>query len=187
MPTYAVGIRPLLICLTQGSDTLNEAGNDVARQAAYADDLAGCGTIDQLRKWWDIIIKYGPYIGYHAKPSKSWLIVKEEHLEYAQNIFLGTGLQITTSGKRHLGAVVGTEEFKQEYVTKKVNGWIEELKELEKVARVDPHIAYCAYVSGMQHRYTYVLRTIPNIQEHLQKLDDAIDMYLVLSICSKST
>ena len=46
MPTYAIGIRPLLICLAQGSDTLSEAG-DVARQAAYADDLAGCGTIDQ--------------------------------------------------------------------------------------------------------------------------------------------
>ena len=89
---------------------------------------------------------------------------------------------MTTSGKRHLGAVLGTEEFKNEYVTEKIDGWVDELKELEKIAKVEPHIAYCAYVCGIQHRYTYVLRTIPNIGQHLQKLDEAIDQYLVKHI-----
>lgn len=177
MPVYALGVSPLLVCLAEPN--VGERERTKARQAAYADDMAGCGTIDQLKIWWDIIIKYGPYLGYHAKPSKSWLIVKTEYEEYARNIFKGTGLQITTSGKRHLGAVVGTEDFKMEYVTEKVGEWIDELAELEKIARVEPHIAYCAYVSGIQHRYTYVLRTIPNIQEQLKKLDDAIDNHLL--------
>ena len=53
MPTYALGIRPLLICL---ADPMNQTKNIdskplIARQVAYADDLAGCGTIDQLKTW----------------------------------------------------------------------------------------------------------------------------------------
>ena len=78
--------------------------------------MTGGGTIDQLKIWWDLVIFYGPYIGYTAKPSKSWLIVKQEHLEYAKQVFAGSGLQFTVDGQRHLGAVVGSLEFKNEYV-----------------------------------------------------------------------
>ena len=93
----------------------------------------------------------GPYIGYYAKPSKSWLIVKPQYLEYAREVFAGTGLQITIEGQRHLGAVIGSAEFRDQYVTDKIQGWVEELKMLEKVAKVEPHVAYCAYLFGMQH------------------------------------
>ena len=30
---------------------------DKVRHSAFADDLAGGGTIDQLRHWWDLIIE----------------------------------------------------------------------------------------------------------------------------------
>ena len=109
--------------------------------------------------------------------------VKPEHHERAKQIFAGTGLQITTDGKRHLGAVVGSQKYKDEYVTEKIDQWVEELKMLGKVAEIDPHVAYCAFVFGLQHRYTYLLRTIPNISEKLKKLDDAIDEHLS-KICS---
>ena len=123
MPAYALGIAPLLNLLSepiQTTHTMEEPlQTNTAREAAYADDLTGAGTIDELKRWWDMVIRYGPYIGYYAKPSKSWLIVKQAHLEYATRIFAGSGLQITTEGKRHLGAVVGSEQFKAEYVTEK--------------------------------------------------------------------
>ena len=173
MPVYALGLAPLLLRL---SDPLSD---EKARQAAYADDLTGSGTIEELKKWWDLVIQYGPFIGYTAKPCKSWLIVKEEYLELAQRTFEGTGLQITTEGQRHLGAVVGSKQYKDEYVTKKIDGWIDELKMLGKVARIDPHIAYCAYVFGLQHRYTYLFRTIPDIEEDVKRLDAAVDEHLV--------
>ena len=175
MPAYALGIAPLLMCLAEPL-----IQDEKARQAAYADDLTGSGTLHELKRWWDLVVQYGPFIGYYAKPSKSWLIVKAEYRGEAERIFAGTGLQITTEGQRHLGAVVGSSKFKDEYVTAKIDGWIEELKELGKVARVDPHIiAYCAYVFGLQHRYTYLLRTIPNIKEDLKRLDAAIDEHLI--------
>ena len=188
MPAYALGIAPLLVCLAEPIDEradvmLNSDSPprlaEKARLAAYADDLTGSGTIDALKVWWDLVVYYGPFIGYYAKPSKSWLIVKPEHKEYAEQVFAGTGLQITTQGQRHLGAVIGSEEYKDDYVTKQVEKWIGELEMLGEVAKIDPHVAYCAYVFGLQHRYTYLLRTIPNISEKLKKLDTAIDEHVV--------
>ena len=42
-------------------------------------------------------------------------------------------LNITNEGKRHLGAVVGTEEFRKEYAIMRVNEWVTELKLLSKM------------------------------------------------------
>ena len=155
-----------LIMLLSGEET---------RQSAFADDLAGGGTIHQLRMWWDMIIEMGEYIGYTAKPSKSWLIVKSEYYDLAVSVFNGTGLNITTKGKRHLGAVIGSQAYKDEYVSDLMNEWIEELKVLGNIAKIEPHLAYSAYIFGFQHKYTYFLRTIPDISSNLKRLDEAID------------
>ena len=104
MPAYALGIAPLLTVLAEAAKPSvrpaeNETATDIgckeekARQAAYADDLTGSGTIDGLKIWWDMVIEWGPFIGYYAKPSKSWLIVKPDYLEYAREVFSGSGLQ----------------------------------------------------------------------------------------------
>ena len=74
---------------------------------------------------------------------------------------------------------MGSEQFKIEYVSEKIEKWIDQLRMLEKVAKVEPHLAYCSYVFGLQHRYTYLLRTIPNIGNDLKRLDEAIDQYLI--------
>ena len=199
MPAYALGIAPLLMSLTEPNrptqvtntmldeQVIQLTNETKARQAAYADDLTGSGTIDELKRWWDMVIELGPFIGYYAKPSKSWLIVKPSHVEYATRVFAGSGLQITTEGQRHLGAVIGSAEFKEEYVTEKIDMWISELEMLEKVVKIEPHIAYCAFVFGIQHRYTYLLRTIPGISDNLKRLDTAIDTYLIKHLCNNHT
>ena len=56
------------------------------------------------------------------------------------------------------------------------------MKVLEKIAKVEPHIAYSAYVKGFQHKFTYLIRTIPDILIHLQRLDKAIDQYVLKPI-----
>ena len=103
MPVYAEGILPLM---QVANEPLRE-GEDKARQSAYADDLAGAGTIEQLKRWWDVVVEYGKFIGYYAKPEKSWLIVKQQYLDIAKETFRHSGLKITVEGKRRLGAVVG--------------------------------------------------------------------------------
>ena len=112
MPVYAESIIPLM---QVAADPMNDEETK-ARQCAYADDLTGAGTITELKKWWDIVIEFGPYLGYYAKPEKSWLIIKRQYEEQAREIFSQSGLKITTEGKRHLGAAVGSTDYKKEYV-----------------------------------------------------------------------
>ena len=81
---------------------------------------------------------------------------------------------ITTEGHRHLGAIIGTDEFKNSYIEKKVKDWIDEIQYLSEIAKTYPHSAYSAFVHGLQNRYTYNMRTIPDLSDHLQSLEDAI-------------
>ena len=58
----------------------------------------------------------GPKYGYCPKPSKSFLIVEQHYKEYAERIFVGSNIKITTKEARRLGAVLGYISFKEEYL-----------------------------------------------------------------------
>ena len=122
-----------------------------------------------------LVIHFGPFIGYFAKPSKSWLIVKPKYFDEASVCFKNTGLNITTEGRKHLGALVGSDSFKESYVGDKVKNWIMQIEELSKIAWVEPHLAYCAYVQGFKHKFNYILRTIPDLKRFLLPLDTVIN------------
>ena len=104
--------------------------------------------------------------------------MKNEYFDAAKETFKGTSINITEEGRRHLGAVIGSDEYKQEYVREKVDEWIECIQKLSKIARTQPHAAYICYVKGFLHKYTYFMRTIPNISTLLRHLDQAIDNFL---------
>ena len=137
------------------------------KRISFADDFNGVGTIQQLKVWWDLIKTNGPHISYHANPHKSWLIVKEEHQEIAEELFLHSKVQITTEGCRHLGAVIGSTVYKQKYMRDEIQLWIDELLILSEIAKMYPHAAYAAYTHGFQHRYTYLMRTIITLRKIL--------------------
>ena len=95
-------------------------GNSMnTKTAGYADDIFGGGTIEGLRCMWDSIEKWGPEYGYFQQASKSWLIVKPQSVAKARKIFANTGIQITIEGKKHLGAVIGSAEYREEFVNEK--------------------------------------------------------------------
>ena len=81
---------------------------------------------------------------------------------------------MTTEGKRHLGAVIGSEGYKKSFVETKISTWCDELKNLSKIAWDEPQAAYCAFVSGFKHKLTYIMRTIPGISSCFKKLDETI-------------
>jgi hypothetical protein len=62
-----------------------------------------------LRKWWDELTDHGPSFGYYPNDSKTYLVVKPEFENVANNAFAGTDVRITTHGKRHLGAAIGSK------------------------------------------------------------------------------
>ena len=179
MPIYAIGIMPLL------STSLNYAVDDTLKCAAFADDLIGAGSLKTLRDWWELIVSNGKFLGYFANPGKSWLIVKEQYLVEAEHIFAGAGINVTSEGRKHLGASIGSEAFKTAFVTKKVQKWVEEVNKLAEVALTEPHVAYAAYTHGLQHKFTYLMRTIPDIRDLLKPLDDAITNQLIKNLLNR--
>ena len=97
MPSYAMGILPMLARIKPEDEVLN------IKHVAYADDIAGSSKLQGLKEWWERANTVGPAFGYHPKASKSWLIVKENKLKEAEMIFEGTGVNITIEGKNTWG------------------------------------------------------------------------------------
>lgn len=90
----------------------------------------------------------GPEYGYYPNAPKTSLIVKEIFPQ-AETVFEGSGVSVTKEGKRHLGAAIGTEAFKEAYVREKVATWVQELNDQTRIAMSQPHAAYAAFSHGL--------------------------------------
>ena len=165
MPIYAVSLQPLITSLHLTSST---------KQCWFADDASGAGMATELKKWWDTLIADGPDYGYIPKDDKCWLITKPEKEQIIRETFKDTEINITKEGKKHLGAVVGSGPYMTEYGSEKVDGWVNERIKLAEFATTQPQASYAVYMFGLKHRWTYYYRTLPDIQDLLQPLKDAI-------------
>jgi hypothetical protein len=161
MAMYAIGIPPLIKSLS----------SEGIAQTWYADDSAACGDLKHIRDWWDHLVKVGPNYG---NALKTWLIVKEGKLDEAKTTFEGTGINITLEGKRYLGAALGTSSFVTSYVQDRVSEWVKEVEKLSTFAVSQPHAAHSAFTHGVTSRWTFLVRTCPDVGHLLQPLEDAI-------------
>ena len=95
-------------------------------------------------------------------------------MDAAKEMFMGTNIKFTTEGKRHLGATIGSENFRTVYAIEKVQEWCEEVKKLSKYAKTQPQAAFAAFCHGEQHRFSYFMRTIPGMEKFMEPLDETI-------------
>ena len=144
------------------------------KHVAYADDLTGAGKIENIKEWWERIETLGPGIGYNPNARKSVLIVKPEHYDRAVETFAGTDIVVTKDGQKHLGAAIGTEEFKNKFVNEKVHEWVKEIMILSNIAKTEPHAAYTAFTHGVKHRWNCIMCTISNVSHLMIPLEMAI-------------
>ena len=91
MAMYAIGTLSLI----------HQLQGDVL-QSWYADDVAAGRRLRPLSSWWHKLKTVGPCYRYYPNPSKTWLVVKSEHLEAAKELFKDTGINVTGSRKRYL-------------------------------------------------------------------------------------
>ena len=63
------------------------------------------------------------------------LIVKEAYYDQAKLLFSNSQIHVTTSGNRHLGAVIGDEDCTTKYVDMEVQSWINQLEILKKYCK----------------------------------------------------
>ena len=121
----------------------------------------------------------GPSYGYYANPAKTLLIMKEDHLQSAKMTFASTGVNITTHGKRHLGAALGSTSFVESYVQCKVSQQVDTVKTLSRIPLTQPRAAYSAFTHGLSSKWNYLMRTIPGISDLLLPLDEVIDTHFI--------
>ena len=165
MVIYAIGTTPMLNIIANCADE--------QREVAFADDITAAGQINGLRKFWDELLTVGPF-GYFPKPSKSWLTVKPDQCENAVATFNGTKVQISIEGSKHLGAVIGSDAFKQRYLDEKVETWIREINLLSDIVVTEPQTAYSCFTAGYQHKLTFFLRTIVGCEEQFLRVEESI-------------
>ena len=165
MVMYAVATLPLIKTLQREAEV---------EQIWFADDSAAGGDINQLRRWWNVIVQRGPAFGYYVNSAKTSLIVKEDHLEDARKCFEDTEIQITTNGKEYLGSPLGAPSFKETYVQLKVEKWKDELQSLVEIAETQPQAAYSVFTLSMQNKWSYLARTTKSISHMLQQMEDVI-------------
>ena len=93
--------------------------------------------------------------------------MKPRMKDIALKTFGNTGINITEDGQRHLGVFIGSIEYCENYVTQKVNTWLDELIMLFDITRIEPQAAYSCFVSA--YKVTYIMRIVPNIPHHQEK------------------
>ena len=163
MSMYGIAILPLIKKLS-----------NMCKQLWFADDAAAGGEINHLSEWWANLKSLGPTFGYYPNPSKTWLLVKEEYLETAKEIFSESSINISSTGRQHLGSALGNDTFVKEFMKSKIANWVAEMETLTKIARIEPQAAYAAFTHGIIGKWLYVMRTIPGISELFTPLEEII-------------
>ena len=107
-------------------------------------------------------------------------------MNYARSIFADTGINITVQGQRHLGAVIGSENNRCEYVASKVSKWVDDITELAGIACEEPQAALSAFTKSICHRWTFIQRTIPNTKDLFIPLEDCIRNKFIPSIVERA-
>ena len=87
MSLYAISLKPLIMRLHVSS---------AAKQCWFADEAAGSGPLQYVRKWWDELSESGLPLGYFPNAKKCWLIIKPE-----REVFRDTAINVTIEGHRY--------------------------------------------------------------------------------------
>ena len=125
MVMYSIGVYPLISLLKDQKHY---------KQNWYTDDSACAGSLLCIREWLLQLLRLGPSYGYFAEPSKSIIVVIEEHFQEAQDVFADLEVEVVLVG-RFLGSCIGNDEGIRQYVQGKVDLWVGGVEQLAEVAR----------------------------------------------------
>ena len=146
------------------------------REAAFTDDLTVAGKLADVKYFWDKPATIAAKYGYFPKSTKSYLTVKKKKkcLEDAKAMFTDTNINIATNGRKHLGAVVGSDTYKSRYVEDLIDDCNTQLKLLSTIAATQPQAAYLTFVNVFRSKLNYFMRTIPEISHYLVSLEETL-------------
>ena len=146
------------------------------------DPYKATGPLEEVKQWWDELREAGPPLGYYPNSKKCWLVVKPKKKGRAKEMFAGTGINIYHHRGAQtpcIGAALGSRSYLEQYVGGKVEEWVGEVTRLAEFARSHPQASYAAFTFGLRNRWTYFMRTLPDIQGH------PTDLFLIISVLQR--
>ena len=80
-------------------------------------------------------------------------------------------MSITAEGRRRLRSDIGVDSYVESYVQMKVLRWVIEVVHLSSIAVTKAHAAYTAFIKGLTRKWTFLARTIPDIEDSFMPLE----------------
>ena len=102
-------------------------------------------------------------------------IVKKEYEAKARALFRGTKVKIQVDGGKYLGAGIGTENFRRQYLKEKIAKFSKELELLSTWTEDAPHECYCCFTKSLFAKWRYLMRTMGCFFEEFLDLEETID------------
>ena len=79
-------------------------------------------------------------------------VVKTQDIADEAELVFGEEVRITTEGQRHLGAVIGSQEYKDQQCSGNIKGWRENIELLAEIVKSQTHAAYVAFTKGYKSK-----------------------------------
>ena len=166
MAVYVIAIFPLTLMILE---VTHQYPHGSSKSSAYADDLTAAGTVKGIKYWWEQLCNLGPKFGCFPDATKSWLTVKVKTEGKAKEIIGGSGVLITTNGKRHVEASLVSDKYKKKYLAFNANERVKKLGILSDIAKNST--AYSAFIKGFHHKVTYYMYTIKRASTQLRRVE----------------
>ncbi len=164
MLLYSVAVLPLVHSLIDC---------DKWKQNWYADDSSCVGGLMSIKEWFDRLSNRGPAYGYYLQPAKSILVVHPSFVVEADRMFSDLGIRVVTGG-RFLGGFIGDDKSVDDYVRKKIDGWVKCVEKMAGVAAHQPQAAYTAMIKSLQSEWSFLQRVVPECKKSFSVLRDKI-------------
>ena len=148
-------------------------------QKRFVGDAHGFATgndkIRKLRQTWSKLTDAGDKFDFRTQNRKCAIVVCEQDVREADELFQGTEVQICT-GHIDLGARVGSG--KREATELKVTEYIAELAVYERLAASEPQVAHKLLMHTMLPRWNYWQRVTPDVGPLFQPVEEALHRVL---------
>ena len=178
MLLYTLAARPLLPSTNKG-----------CKQVWYADDASAGGPLKPLRQWWNKLTDCGSIFGYFPNATKSWPIARlgflDGFLDTAKHLYDNTNINITTEGRKYLGAALGNKKIGKTIPQTKVIEWNSEIETLAKITQYQQQVTLSTLTPGVIRRWICAMSTNEYTTEPLLPLGMEIQNKLISAITGR--
>lgn len=131
------------------------------------------GKFNKVLVYYNLLKLEGPKRGYFPELTRLILVVKPQSVEHATANFYHLDIKIAT-GTRHLGEHIEKDDCCIKWVKEKVEGWVEGVRALAKVAKNSLQCAFAGLQKSLKSEWMYLQGTTSVIWQLFAPVEDAI-------------